>query len=387
MKESRKACNHPQSSKQNPPAKSQDKKNKPFTFKTVVKKPKNKADDSLASKKAEPSKDKVKKEAQIAYKENVVTDEEIFAEDMYKKMIAELEREEEEKAKQEREEKLKVEEEARRADEPKDTQQVEKPKDELSEEELRELEIARKIEVLLKRLSKDSDLKNFLLQYSEGELQELLGLDSVMMSFFSEKNYPDFYRSKLKDSKFTPYIDVAEFSLKHRMNLGDENASLAGSEIDWEFFRALYLRMKQHEDRRTKGLEADTGVIRNVGLDNPQEIDVKDYSEEVLAGNADLLKDTDPMDVVKRFMLLKEQLNAVASLMNKHNRQIENETTPVAYNKTLRKVQLRQQEEAINLPELARKYRVNMSLIERRKYLTELEVLERRYRILNNEPV
>ena len=355
-----------------PDNKKAQEKPKVYASKLILKMNKNEKREEI--KKAEENNKKVSKI--IPRRDNVITDEEVFAEDMYKRMIEKLEREEQEKARLEEEERLKAEE-ARKANEV--AQEQEEPKQELSEEELKELEIARKIDILLKRLSKDAELRNFLLQYSEEDLQKLLGLDAAVMSFFNEQNYPEFYMSKLKDSKFTPYVDLAEFTLKQRMSLNNGSALFAGSEIDWEVFRALYLKMKSLEANK---LSRSNGIVRNNPLDDQEKIDPKEYSEEVLAGNTELFKNLkdDLMDKFKKTMLLKEQLNAVTNIINRHK---QKETT--VQNITLKKTQ--QQSTEMKLPEVAKKYRVNMSLIERRKNLSKLEILERKYRILNDEPI
>ena len=321
--------------------------------------------------------DMKKKSSKKLFKHRLVDDElnkeQKFLDDLYKKVLEEAQQEEEEKERL-KEEARKAEEENKRLKE-----EEKKKKEESTEGNLREQEDGRKLEILLERISRDYDLRSFLLQLSEEELGKIGDIGLVMDDFFSEEAYPEFYKSKLKDSRFTPFLDLSELNLKRMMEASADSKTgvQVGSEVDWKIFRALYNKMKLLGKNNNA---LSDGVICNKKLNQEYEPDNFSSSEELLANDIDLFLSyrDQSMDIEKKIELLKEQLYAIKTLMEKRKKkELDINTTRRIINKaTVERTKL-------SLPNIEKKYKVDVPLINRRSDMHEIEILERRYQIIN----
>jgi hypothetical protein len=322
----------------------------------------------------------VKKSSKRLFKGKLFDDdmkeEQKFLDDLYKKVVEEAQQVEEEKERLEEEARRQIEEEARKLEEMKGE---EKKEEGLTEEELREQENAKKLEMLLERIGKNHDLRNFILQLTEEELNRISDIVSIMGNFFSGEAYPEFHKSKLKDSKFTPFLDLSELNLKRMMqaNVDSKSGMQVGSEADWKIFRVLYNKMKLLGQNNT----LSDGVIQNKSLNQEYGLDNFHSLEEIVTSDIDLLKNCgdQSMDIEKKLELLKEQLWAVKSLIERRKKkELDTNIARGIVNEVMTG------RTKLSLPKTEKKYKVNVSLVNRRNDMHEIEILERRYQIINS---
>ena len=269
----------------------------------------------------------------------------------------------------------------------------------------------RRMAIMLGKLQKNEEIKNIILQRTNEDLNRLQAVDNVLGQFFTEKAFPEFHHSKLgADSKFTPLIDLAQTGLDNKFGLGYGKEQLLEPMV-WEELERKRQMIKVREGVERMARESMQGVIcaDNEIAQKLKQFDSKmaDLVAEIDQHIGEALIDTEgkPLDLDKKFLVLQGQLTALDYMLGERNRQLVrlNAEHTIAgkkaeiTNKEIDKQEVKAVEVKVKVPpktvkirveetgDSRKKFKVNIALLEKREQMSELEIMERRYKVINGE--
>jgi len=275
---------------------------------------------------------------------------------------------------------------------------------------LKHLKNPRRMGMMLDKLHKNEEIKNIVLQLQQTDIDKLEAVQNTLQDFFNEKEFPEFYRSKLKDSKFTPFIDFTGVNEKAKVS-HDNFENTYKAEPTWEELKESYNKAKLQEIAERKALENVQGVIRAHGLEHKLKV-FDDKVSEILDSVSEALVDGtgNKMDLTRKFEVLKDQLWAVEHIMKLRTQQLshlkeahDNLLKKKIPTVSLKKLELKEdmmKDKKYALTTDARyeiqggkttlrkkKYKVNMTLLQKREGMSQLEIMERRYKVISGEEI
>jgi len=306
-------------------------------------------------------------------------------EEEYNKLIEQLKKEDEEKLKQEEERKKKLLEAERKKEEPeeKKPELIEEP----TEEEINQMMINK----FITKFNKDYDLKGIMKQLSDEDIEKLGTVNDAMSAFLNQGEFPELYKSKLRESHFTPFIDFSEENLKRLFedsNTGGANQK--GSENDWIEFKEKLMKLRLSTNYRKGG--PLSGIIRceDVVNKDPNDKAPIEFDKKFLALTE--IEDKPAMSSADRFKLLEEKFMILNGLKKEEVEKEEvvesipevNKEEPLALNQV---PSVMDEKSELKLPEVLKKYKVNISMIEKRDEMSKLEIIERRCKIMDKQAI
>eukprot|EP00826_Nyctotherus_ovalis_P047400 TRINITY_DN5446_c0_g4_i2.p1 TRINITY_DN5446_c0_g4~~TRINITY_DN5446_c0_g4_i2.p1 ORF type:complete len:312 (-),score=145.46 TRINITY_DN5446_c0_g4_i2:147-1082(-) len=303
-------------------------------------------------------------------------------EDEYVKLIEQLRKEDEEKVKREEEIKRKELEAAQKAEEPEEPEKP--PVEEPTEDDLNQM----MIDEFIGKFSKDYDLKGIMRQLSDEDIDKLDTVNDAMRNFLKQSEFPDLYKSKLKDSHFTPFIDFSEENLKRLFEESNGGGGQKGSEKDWIEFKEKFEKLKLNAKYRKGAL---SGIIRceDVVKDDPNAKAPIEFDKKFLAAGE--MEETPSATLAERFKLLEEEFLTLNGLKKDRESEKEEEVGMEQLNDEplpLSKAPSAMCDKSdFRLPEILKKYKVNISMIEKRKLMSKLEIIERRCKIMDEQAI
>jgi len=308
----------------------------------------------------------------------------------------------------------------------------------------RQLDDPKVLEMLALKFGKDDDFTNILLQRSAAENESLKACTNLLGNFFEPNLFPDFKKPCLNLPKFTPNVDLATAKAKiynsnnqnndqdddevmetsTSPNAAQQNANNAKNNVN----------SKNEANKKKKSLvpkkfEESTkiGTKSIAEFFNTQALAAMINSNINIELDEKAIKDLEasPMGSAERFAWLRAKLNAYAKDVLKRKMEL-GLLTPDQENATFgQKIQvLHVKPEALDLVEKGlphikscvtsgqnssqsntrpinmtktsqgfydtrrskRKYRVDLDLLNKRKNMDQIEILERRYHILWKKP-
>ncbi len=253
----------------------------------------------------------------------------------------------------------------------------------------RRIDNPKKLAILMERFGKNDEMKNLLMQRSDAELGRLKACDSALWGFFTEASFPDFYRSRLGGSKFTPNVMLAPpvegepaassaVAAKKPYAAGKDQKRAAAARpgtvvlghnrISADFLYSL----KAGNKSLAKALEEASGNYVNYTNDvDGKELDAKTRLE--LFNSHLLIADQVLASRREKLQQLYSQLSqGVGTPISDAERKAEDELKSCIVNQT-----------ACGERRVGRKkYKVNMDMLRHRGKMNAVEIMDRRYQCL-----
>eukprot|EP00826_Nyctotherus_ovalis_P011125 TRINITY_DN12904_c0_g1_i1.p1 TRINITY_DN12904_c0_g1~~TRINITY_DN12904_c0_g1_i1.p1 ORF type:complete len:350 (+),score=96.53 TRINITY_DN12904_c0_g1_i1:832-1881(+) len=239
------------------------------------------------------------------------------------------------------------------------------------------LEISKR-DLLMSNSNVNENLKSLLCQLTDEEIEKLDLVDDVLGKFFAEKDFPEFFLSKLRGPKFTQATNPSGTS-KTTFDYNPINSKAELEEQErWEEFQKNYRKLltevrQERELRETaEGMIKAENIVKRRNLagrrrDSIQALDV-------------LEQDADSLNTWQKLHLLKNQLWAVRYFMDKAHGEDTDESSPEVAAPAAAKTIIHAKPKPPIV--IKRKFRVDIDMLERRERMSERVVLERRYNII-----
>eukprot|EP01022_Parablepharisma_sp_SALTPOND_P018652 TRINITY_DN307_c0_g1_i1.p3 TRINITY_DN307_c0_g1~~TRINITY_DN307_c0_g1_i1.p3 ORF type:complete len:1074 (+),score=171.78 TRINITY_DN307_c0_g1_i1:6030-9251(+) len=255
-----------------------------------------------------------------------------------------------------------------------------------AEQVQKKLRNPKRMAVIISSLKQNEELKNIVMQRTLDDLNSMQGCNSILGTFFNEREFPMFYKSKLGASKFTPNVELTQGFAKEM-----------GERLRWDKSEAINLgstdldKMESQKDELKETIVAHDlygKIAKNNKLMNMlMRQSTKEYEE--------LLKEVEsqPLPLDEKLGLLKSHAALAARIirarqkeLNKVNGGLEIIASPRYMTET---GQTKVKKVVRVKKNVQRKYKVNVGIIQKRNQMSKFEMLERRYNALsgfNSQP-
>ena len=221
--------------------------------------------------------------------------------------------------------------------------------------------------LLMKRAYMNDSIRSLLAKPVDPEKSE--DVKSLLEKFISTENYPALHYSKIKGTKYysQPANENLQLNEFLRSSQNDDNLD---NEEEWEEMQARFIKKLETIEKERKQIEKEQGRIKTLNIKKGKIIKDDDLYRAIEILEDDYVT----FNITERFSLLKEQLWAFYYIMKRRqkvNNNNENEKNEIVkdINNKKRKI-----------------YKIDFDLLEKRQQLSETEILERRYNIINGKP-
>ena len=248
---------------------------------------------------------------------------------------------------------------------------------EITQKMQRRLVDPRKISFLMRKLERDEDLKNLVLQPSNIDLKDSYPCDTLVSNFFSNERFPKFKQGELSLPKFTPLIDVrlknsfGIISEDKLQNLKGKNETKAGIDI------RKNKTSQKHNSEIIMALSFGE-MLDNKGGKKIMDKEIQKEDEDDFQSKISQLR--------KKSMLFQQILlnrRKEIELANIEAKQEEESNSSLSSIEN-EKANISPWERAtLGTGKNNKKYKVNLGLLEKRKELTQIDLMERRYKIIH----
>jgi len=246
----------------------------------------------------------------------------------------------------------------------------------------------KRMELLMDALKKNDEIKNLLLQQNAHE-NNIENCNSTLKGFFNEEKFPNFHNAKLGNSKFTPIVDLNNLtSIGQDM---DDNMHKWGWETTKSTNSPRQIAEKSPLYKEKIICHDPYGKMNSEQLNLLLKQSHSDY-EAVLREALKL-----PLPPDEKLSLAKAHANFALQELKERKREIEKMHNDSIQSPTFRKISARnlvihlkdkeiQEIKALKekIKSGPKKYKVKMKVLENRSKMSENEILERRYNLLNS---
>ena len=199
---------------------------------------------------------------------------------------------------------------------------------------------------------------------------------------------PDLQKGTLKEYRFTPFIDFSESNLKRIYQSSHYLSGIKGEESkeDWKVFLERYMKIKSIEQKYQEKVEDREGKIENINIDNQTIIKEKDDLKNPIEFFQRSLKILE-QDIFNSMNNYKEPENLLGQTKINNNMPDNNNDYEdyLRANKSFNNYSNEyHKNNSGKLPNIKKKYRVNLSILDKRSELVGWEISERRCKIMDN---
>ncbi len=259
---------------------------------------------------------------------------------------------------------------------------------------LRRLNDPKRMALILDSLQNNEELKNIFLQRSSEDINSLQGCNLALKGFFGERQFPDFYRSKLGNSKFTPIVDLTK----------DLNEA---TERGWHKTETISDTASPKHASDKAGMDTDSLKDQIVVNDVYSKLIRRGTMLSMLINKnsreyEEMLKDLKerPLNPEERLALLKLHILAAAKMLKYRQRELEQIKSEYFASETVPGAAAPKSADSLAPTRLTsgtmstagtadgkrkRKYRVNMGMLGQRAGMGNLELMERRYKLITGK--